>query len=156
MPARLNIKHYTLIILLFLLPLAAHSERPADVNPVYVGALLIDEPDLAEMEQLCAYYGFTPQPDDSSDSALFTRSDGTRIRIRIDGDRRNPRPTVEVTTTLPLKTLQKEIKKINYIPSSQTPHQYYKGTTLANRHSVATLSADKTGGSITFTKQQIR
>ncbi len=148
-------KHLLLLILSALLPALALAERPADVNPVYIGALLIDEPALPDMEKLCEYYGFTAAPEEDG-IAVYTRSDGATIRLRTDGDPRQPRPTVEVRTDDPVKSTRAELLKINYVPSSQAPNQYYKGTTLANRHSVATLTGDKTASLLIFTKLKTR
>ncbi|MBD5385895.1 hypothetical protein HDR69_05660, partial [bacterium] len=86
----------TLLLLLTLLPLTGRAQDTDELsNPVYIGALLLDEPAERDMAKLCEYYGFTPSGTDNS-FTLYTRSDGAEIRFRATGDRNNTDPVIEI------------------------------------------------------------
>ena len=157
MSTRLKIRNYTLLLLLALislLPFKAMAEDSDEFsNPVYIGALLLDEPAERDMAKLCEYYGFTPSGTDDS-FTLFTRSDGTEIRFRIEGSGDTQTPVVEVTANQDTRETHKDLEQLRYEPVKKGARNYRKGTKLANRYSTATLTGDRTRSHIRFTKHR--
>ena len=155
----LKIRNHTLLLLLALislLPFKAMAEDSDEFsNPVYIGALLLDEPAERDMAKLCEYYGFTPSGTDDS-FTLFTRSDGTEIRFRAIGDRNNTDPVVEIRCPQSTRDTHQDLMQLRYEPVKKHANTYRKGTNLATRYSSATLTGDRTHSTIRFTKHHTR
>ena len=142
------------LLLTLLLPLTGRAQDTDELsNPVYIGALLLDEPAERDMAKLCEYYGFTHSGTDAS-FTLFTRSDGTEIRFRIEGSGDTQTPVVEVTANQDTRETHKDLEQLRYEPVKKGARNYRKGTKLANRYSTATLTGDRTRSHIRFTKHR--
>ena len=146
----------SLLLLLTLLPLTGRAQNIYELsNPVYIGALLLDEPAERDMAKLCEYYGFTPSGTDDS-FTLFTRSDGTEIRFRVTGDRNNTDPVIEIRCPQSTRDTHEDLMQLRYEPVKKHANTYRKGTNLATRYSSATLTGDRTHSTIRFTKHRTR
>ena len=145
-----------LLLLTLLLPLTGRAQDTDELsNPVYIGALLLDEPAERDMAKLCEYYGFTPSGTDDS-FTLFTRSDGTEIRFRVTGDRNNTDPVIEIRCPQSTRDTHEDLMQLRYEPVKKHANTYRKGTNLATRYSSATLTGDRTHSTIRFTKHRTR
>ena len=159
MSTRLKIRNHALLLLLALislLPFKAMAEDSDELsNPVYIGALLLDEPAERDMAKLCEYYGFTHSGTDAS-FTLFTRSDGTEIRFRATGDRNNTDPVIEIRCPQSTRASHEDLMQLRYEPVKKHANTYRKGTNLATRYSTAILTGDRTHSTILFTKHRTR
>lgn len=144
-----------LLALTALLPMQSLAQHLQAANPVYIAALLLDEPASPDMAKLCEYYGYAAAPAEDG-FTVYTRSDGTRIRFRATGDRYNTDPVVEVFTDDSAKSIRKILQELGYRSDSKNSPIFTKGTMLANRFSIATLSGSKTAGTVRFTKRRTR
>ena len=145
-----------LLLLTLLLPLTGRAQDTDELsNPVYIGALLLDEPAERDMAKLCEYYGFTPSGTDDS-FTLFTRSDGTEIRFRVTGDRNNTDPVIEIRCPQSTRDTHEDLMQLRYEPVKKHANTYRKGTNLATRYSSAILTGDRTHSTIRFTKHRTR
>ena len=145
-----------LLLLTLLLPLTGRAQDTDELsNPVYIGALLLDEPAERDMAKLCEYYGFTPSGTDDS-FTLFTRSDGTEIRFRVTGDRNNTDPVIEIRCPQSTRDTHEDLMQLRYEPVKKHANTYRKGTNLATRYSSATLTGDRTHSTVRFTKHRTR
>ena len=145
-----------LLLLTLLLPLTGRAQDTDELsNPVYIGALLLDEPAERDMAKLCEYYGFTPSGTDDS-FILYTRSDGTEIRFRVTGDRNNTDPVIEIRCPQSTRDTHEDLMQLRYEPVKKHANTYRKGTNLATRYSSATLTGDRTHSTIRFTKHRTR
>ena len=145
-----------LLALTLLLPLTGRAQDTDELsNPVYIGALLLDEPAERDMAKLCEYYGFTPSGTDDS-FTLYTRSDGAEIRFRAIGDRNNTDPVIEIRCPQSTRDTHEDLMQLRYEPVKKHANTYRKGTNLATRYSSATLTGDRTHSTIRFTKHRTR
>ena len=144
------------LITTLLLPLTGRAQDTDELsNPVYIGALLLDEPAERDMAKLCEYYGFTPSGTDNS-FTLYTRSDGAEIRFRATGDRNNTDPVIEIRCPQSTRDTHEDLMQLRYEPVKKHANTYRKGTNLATRYSSATLTGDRTHSTIRFTKHRTR
>ena len=145
-----------LLLLTLLLPLTGRAQDTDELsNPVYIGALLLDEPAERDMAKLCEYYGFTPSGTDDS-FTLYTRSDGAEIRFRATGDRNNTDPVIEIRCPQSTRDTHEDLMQLRYEPVKKQANTYRKGTPLATRYSSAILTGDRTHSTIRFTKHRTR
>ena len=145
-----------LLLLTLLLPLTGRAQDTDELsNPVYIGALLLDEPAERDMAKLCEYYGFTPSGTDDS-FTLYTRSDGAEIRFRATGDRNNTDPVIEIRCPQSTRDTHEDLMQLRYEPVKKHANTYRKGTNLATRYSTAILTGDRTHSTIRFTKHRTR
>ena len=144
------------LITTLLLPLTGRAQDTDELsNPVYIGALLLDEPAERDMAKLCEYYGFTPSGTDDS-YTLYTRSDGAEIRFRATGDRNNTDPVIEIRCPQSTRDTHEDLMQLRYEPVKKHANTYRKGTNMATRYSSATLTGDRTHSTIRFTKHRTR
>ena len=110
-------------------------------HPVYLGFLLVDEPTVESMSEMCEYYGLTPESTTDGYTA-YRASDGTHLRFKQSDD-----PTVgvngnliEIQTKASQKTLNKILSSLNYtkidksVISKSGVTAYDKGTNLTRNH----------------------
>ena len=132
------------------------EEIPVD-NPIYLGFILLDEPTIEGMSEICEYHGLTPI--DSSTTAgklgesqantdgytAYRATDGTILRFKQSED-----PTagvngnlIEIRTKAPQKTIDKIFKTLNYTKQESKSGQttYERGS----RQSRTLLRATQTG-----------
>ena len=109
-------------------------------HPVYLGFLLVDEPTVESMSEMCEYYGLTPESTTDGYTA-YRASDGTLLRFKQSDD-----PTVgvngnliEIQTKASQKTLNKILSTLNYkkntnlsLPSHISAYDH--GSALARNH----------------------
>ena len=142
---RPNIHRYLLLLFMTLLPFLGIKAEDADKitvdNPIYLGFLLIDEPTTETMNDICQYYGLTPESTTDGYTA-YRATDGTLIRFKQSDD-----PTVgvngnliEIQTKASQKTLNKILSSLNYtkidksLVSNPGVTAYDKGTNLTRNH----------------------
>ena len=146
----------SLLLLLTRLPLTGRAQDTDELsNPVYIGALLLDEPAERDMAKLCEYYGFTPSGTDDS-FTLFTRADGAEIRFRATGDRNNTDPVREIRCPQSTRDTHEDLMQLRYEPVKKHANTDRTGTTRATRYSSAILTGDRTHSTIRFTKHRTR
>ena len=123
---QINLHRYLLLLFMTLLPFLGIKAEDADKitvdNPIYLGFLLIDEPTTETMNDICQYYGLTPESTTDGYTA-YRASDGTLIRFKQSDD-----PTVGVNGNLieiQTKASQKTLNKILSL------HQYTKVNNLS-------------------------
>lgn len=140
-----NIIHLIILVLCVVLPSSAQDNSYA--NPIYIAAILVDEPDEEDMAQMCEYYGFTEAPTEG-DYRVFTNQDGTKLRFNLSGPTNAPLATVEVNNIPPHKQLQTLLPTIGY-NSDKSPNTFIKGSRLFRRFTTCTIKGNKA----TFVKQ---
>ena len=149
---QINIHRYLLLLFMTLLPFIGIKAEDADKitvdNPIYLGVLLLDEPTTETMNDICQYYGLTPETTTDGYTA-YRASDGTLIRFKQSDD-----PTVgvngnliEIQTKASQKTLNKILSTLNYtkidksLISNPGVTAYDKGTSLTRNHIRCLLSS---------------
>lgn len=137
---------YILIILSFL-PLRAQSTLD---SPLYLGTILIEEPNVEAMSQTCERYGLTSSADTIGGYNAYTHPDGTLIRFKMN-QASNGRavPLIEITTKLSAKQVGKILERTGY---EKTKDGYAKGSAFANRRTSAKISHDKNKPRLLITK----
>lgn len=145
-----------LILILTFTAKSAGAQTIPLSNPIYIAALLLDEPSNADMAKLCEYYGYVPAAPEEDGFTVYTRSDSTSLRFRVTGDRYNTDPVVEVITDEPAKSIRKTLKELGYAPESKNSKTFTKGTRLAHRFSIATFTGTNTQTTLRFTKRHTR
>lgn len=133
-----------LFTLLILFPTSAQDQGAS--NPLYLAAILVDEPDAENMADLCHYYGFT-ESSPCDGYRVFTSSDGTELRFKLTGPENAPLITVEVNNLPSKKELPNILASIGFQPD-KTPNTYIKGNRLLRRYTTCTFK----GNHATITK----
>lgn len=72
-----------LFITLIVLPLS--GKQKIEGSAINVGALLVEEPSIEKMVELCTYYNLTPSIAEN-EYTVFYHSDGTQIRFKMEED----------------------------------------------------------------------
>ena len=153
---RPNIHRYLLLLFMTLLPFLGIKAEDADKitvdNPIYLGFLLLDEPTTETMNDICHYYGLTPESTTDGYNA-YRASDGTLIRFKQSDD-----PTVgvngnliEIQTKASQKTLNKILSTLQYtkvnnlsLPSNTTAYDHGSAYTNSLTRCLITTSSPRT------------
>ena len=134
-----------IFLLLTFLPFKAQTISLA--SPIYLGSLLIDEPDTALMARTCRQYNLSEQPAEG-DYKVFTYADGTKFRFKVEKTDQGNLPTVEIKTTESAKTIKKALSDTGF---RKTPDGYEKGSSYTPRITKCQVSTG-TPKVITLTK----
>ena len=130
------------------------EEIPVD-NPIYLGFILLDEPTIEGMSEICEYHGLTPESITDGYTA-YRATDGTILRFKQSDD-----PTagvngnlIEIRTKAPQKTIDKIFKTLNYTKQESKSGQttYERGSRQSRTLLRGTLS---TGSPKTITFRSI-
>ncbi len=125
----------SLFLLLFtLIPLSAQTVYIS--SPIYLGSILIDEPDTAIMARTCRQYNLTEQPAEG-DYKVFTYNDGTKFRFKVEKTDKGNLPTVEVETTETPSVIKQMLSTTGF---TKTSGGYEKGSPFTHRMTKCHLS----------------
>ena len=139
-----------------LLPLCLQAQETQDelASPIYIAAIIVDEPSADDMAKTLEYYGFHEDSTNDADGFThFTRPDGTRLRFRIDPAGELILPTVEVLTTDNPRDIHEILFLAGFRPQDKKRTTYLRGEPLSHRYTIATLPKGKHGGTVTITKK---
>ncbi len=137
----------SLFLLLFtLIPLSAQTVYIS--SPIYLGSILIDEPDTAIMARTCRQYNLTEQPSEG-DYKVFTYNDGTKFRFKVENTDKGNLPTVEVETAETPSAIKKMLSTTGF---TKTTGGYEKGSPFTHRMTKCRLSTHSTPHIIHYTK----
>lgn len=142
------LKYFLLFCTFCTFPIASLAQDSNLTNPIYIAALLVDEPDEDDMADLCTYYGFIEASPSADGYRVFTSTNGTEIRYKLTGPSNAPLNTVEVNNLPPKKELPALLASIGFQPDN-TPNTYIKGSRLFRRYTTCTIK----GGRAVFIKQ---
>ena len=118
------------------------EEIPVD-NPIYLGFILLDEPTIEGMSEICEYHGLTPESITDGYTA-YRAADGTILRFKQSED-----PTagvngnlIEIRTKAPQKNIDKIFKTLNYTKQESKSGQitYDRGSRQSRTLLRATLT----------------
>lgn len=122
-----------IIIIIIVLRLSAKSNYIED--PIYLGVILIDQPNIEKMERICEEYGLQESP--SIDGYKeFKHSDGTEFRIGSRKENSKYYPTVKVSTKKNIKQIDSILLDAGFIKDNT---YYYKGSKFTQRRTKCTV-----------------
>lgn len=142
-------KQLLFILLLFLIPngmLFAQTDNSA--NPVSLGLLLIDEPNVEKMITTCRYYNLSEEPIQEGYN-VFRHPNGTVYQFKVDERNSQHFPIVKVTTKDSQKTLDNILTQSGYKKESGI---YVKGTKFEHRRTKCSITGN-TKKILTFEKE---
>ena len=117
-------------------------------NPLYLGPILIDKPNVEAMAKVCEQYKLTEIPSDD-DCKAYRYMDGTLIKFNIVPDPQgNKQPYVEIHTKESKKNIEKTILNAGFRKEN---NRYEKGYHGANRFSVCKITGNNK--LVIFTKE---
>lgn len=117
-------------------------------NPLYLGIILIDQPDLWKMEEICECYNLKEVPMEDG-YRIFHHSDGTELRCGIYNVGDKYYPIVKVSTNKSSKEIDQLLNGTGYVKESGA---YYKGTKFARRRTKCSVSGHSRK-TLTFEKE---
>ena len=105
-------------------------------SPVYLGAMLIDQPDTKSMANICRSYKYTEQPEEEG-FTVYMSSEGEKIRFKKD----ETSTFVEVTTKDKPSSVKKKLVNIGFQKSSKG---YERGSTILKNKTFCIISSSPT------------
>lgn len=136
--------------LVFVLVLLCNLSSFAQIrisNPTYIGLILVDEHGCDKMTQTCQHYNLTEE-NTEEDFQVFSYSDGTKIRFKMDESELGNVPVVQVIT----KKKPSEAKKIlSDTGFTKETDGYYNGSPFTHRRTRCQISSGSPS-ILTFTK----
>lgn len=144
----IKMKRY-ILLLLFSVFLCAESFAQINkiTNPVYLGMMLVDQPNVEKMVDICEYYGLTEEPAKDGFS-VYRYSDGTVFQFKVE-DGEYYSPVVKVSSKESAKTIDKVMTETGFMKEGQG---YVKGSKFEHRRTKCKVS----GGSrkvLVFSKE---
>ena len=116
------------LLLLFSFPLC-YSQSVSLSSPIYLGPMLIDEPDTAHMATICRNYKLKEIVPKENYKA-FVHPDGTTIQFKVEESSNGRIPIVEVITSEKEYIIKQIITNCGFI---KTKNSYYRGNRYSGR-----------------------
>ncbi|MDE6006914.1 MAG: hypothetical protein K2G67_05120, partial [Muribaculaceae bacterium] len=137
------------------LPLCLQAQEESLSDPIYIAAIIVDEPSADDMTKTLEYYGFHQEgtSTDADGYTLVSRPDGARLRYRIDPSGELTLPTVEVLTIEDPRKIQEVLFQAGFRPRDKKRTTYLRGEPLSHRYTIATLSKSKNRSVLTIAKK---
>lgn len=116
-------------------------------NPTYIGLILVDEHDCDKMATTCQHYHLTEQ-NPEEDYRVFSYSDGTKIRFKMNESERGNVPVVQVITHKKPADAKKILSDTGFVKETDG---YYQGSKFTHRRTRCQVSSGSPSV-LTFTK----
>ncbi len=136
----------SIVIFTFILGFHCFSQVKVS-NPTYIGLILVDEHDCNKMAQTCQHYNLT-EVSAEEDFQVFTYTDGTKIRFKMDESAEGNVPVVQVITKKKPADAKKILSDTGFVKEADG---YYKGSKFTHRRTRCQLSSG-IPSVLTFTK----
>ncbi len=116
-------------------------------NPTYLGLILVDEHDCNKMAKTCQHYNLKEvSPEEGYQ--VFTYSDGTKIRFKMDESEEGNVPVVQVITHKKPADAKKILSDTGFVKEADG---YYQGSKFTHRSTRCQVSSGSPSV-LTFTK----
>lgn len=140
--------NYFLLILVLPIMFTLSSVAQVKVsNPTYIGVILVDEHDCDKMAATCRLYNLIEEAPEE-DFQVFTYTDGTKIRFKMDESEEGLVPVVQVITHKKPADAKKILSDTGFVKEADG---YYKGSKFTHRRTRCQLSSGSPSV-LTFTK----
>ncbi len=116
-------------------------------NPTYLGLILVDEHDCDKMAATCQHYNLT-EVSPEEDFQVFTYTDGTKIRFKMDKSEEGNVPVVQVITKKKPADAKKILSDTGFVKEADG---YYQGSKFTHRRTRCQVSSGSPSV-LTFTK----
>lgn len=140
-------KRYIIIFCLVLVSIFPSFSQIKVSNPTYIGLILVDEHDCDKMAATCQHYNLT-EVSPEEDYRVFTYSDGTKIRFKMDLSEEGNVPVVQVITKKKPADAKKILLDTGFVKEADG---YYQGSQFTHRRTRCQLSSGSPS-ILTFTK----
>lgn len=142
-------KHFVLFLISFLFTnVVSSAQTIADVSPINIGIMLVDEPAEAYMRDICEYYNLYEENNDEGFN-VYSFPDGSKIEFKIEEDGEKKNPTVKVFTKEKSSVITKKLSECGY---NKTADGYVKGSKFELRQSKCKISKGSFS-TLIFTKE---
>ncbi len=116
-------------------------------NPTYIGLILVDERDCNKMVQTCQHYNLVEGAPEEN-FQVFSYSDGTKIRFKMDESEEGNVPVVQVITKKKPADAKKILSDTGFVKEADG---YYQGSKHTHRRTRCQVSSGSPSV-LTFTK----
>lgn len=126
---------YTIFVFFSLISISQYCEgqnKRMLSSPVYLGAVLLEQPDSAYMAQLCRNYHFT-QLESEDGFEVYTDGDNTKIRFKMVKQKGHNIPFIEMSVREKGSVIKQALVQQGFVRSGD---EYIKGSTHSNTYSV--------------------
>lgn len=144
-----NFKHilFVILILLSISHYCIGQNKIKVSSPVYLGAVLLEQPDSTNMGQLCRNYNFT-QLESVDGFAVYTDGKNTKIRFKIINQNGYNIPLIEMSAREKRSVIKQALAHQGFVQSGD---EYIKGSTHSSVFSVCSYKSGKIA-QLKFTK----
>ena len=142
-------KHFLLSLIMFIAyNVSTFAQANISADPISLGLLLIEQPSVDKMVNICRYYNLVEEPYDG-EYQVFHHPKGTIYQFKVDGTNPQYTPTVKIITKDSQKTIDNILISLGY---KKEGSRYVKGTKFELRRTVCTISVN-TKKVLTFEKE---
>lgn len=140
-------KRFIFFLILILVSSLSSLAQVKISNPTYIGLILIDGHDCGKMAATCQHYNLTEGiPEEGY--RVFTYTDGTKIRFKMDESAEGNVPVVQVITNKTPADAKKILSDTGFVKETDG---YYQGSKFTHRRTRCQVSSGSPS-ILTFTK----
>lgn len=130
---------FSFFLMYILLYLTSYAQSNYLYNPVCLGPILIEQPKLERMVDVCQSYKLKEDPC-AGTTRVFHHDDGTVVEFKVDEVEGRKYPMVKIITKEAGKSIDKILLDTGY---KKEAGNYYKGSKFEHRRTKCTVSGSK-------------